>query len=590
VGAFAETAAESGTEAAESAPEPTLLEVKRAELRQLKHEADALKKSLAVTEGVDAEILNAELDRVAMAFAQGMHEVARMALDEDADPEIREEARAVVVGPMQDSVGRLMAYAMNLEKEISAAAQARDEADAATVVSAEQEFDDLVGRQDSVLELLAEHAVLMEELDLDATELNAGISRGLEYRAQITAGRINRALEQSDRFEKRLNLEPENADAKAQLVAETERVKASVASLQSSVKLMEQYEIDATQYKQLLVKTTGEFSTDVFDKEVAIGLLAGWWGQAKGWFSENGLNIVVKILIFVAIMTLFRLLSRFATRLVEKGLSSSKVRVSALLAAMLERTAGTLVLFAGLLVALSQLGISVGPLVAGLGIAGFIVGFALQDTLSNFAAGMMILFYRPFDVGDIIESAGVTGKVSNMNLVSTTILTFDNQTLILPNSKIWGDVIRNITAQNRRRVDLVFGIGYGDDIDHAQKVLMEIVSEHELILENPEPVVEVFTLNESSVDFIVRPWTKTDDYWRVYWDVTKQVKQRFDAEGISIPFPQRDLHMFTEDAIVIAQKGAEAAASAPAPPEKSGNGNGKSHGTTEVESEGDPAS
>jgi small conductance mechanosensitive channel len=156
---------------------------------------------------------------------------------------------------------------------------------------------------------------------------------------------------------------------------------------------------------------------------------------------------------------------------------------------------------------------------------------------------MMILIYRPFDEGNLIETAGVTGTVDKLSLVSTTILTFDNQRLVIPNSKIWGDVIRNVTAQNIRRVDMVFGIGYSDDIPKAEALLYSILTEHPKVLKHPEPNVKLHTLNESSVDFIVRPWTSTSDYWDVYWDVTKAVKQRFDEEGISIPFPQRDVHI-----------------------------------------------
>jgi small conductance mechanosensitive channel len=130
-----------------------------------------------------------------------------------------------------------------------------------------------------------------------------------------------------------------------------------------------------------------------------------------------------------------------------------------------------------------------------------------------------------------------------MSLVSTTILTFDNQTLVVPNNKIWGDVIRNVTAQKVRRVDLVFGIGYEADIPHAEQVLHAIVKEHPKVLEEPEPTIKLHNLGDSSVDFIVRPWAKTEDYWDVYWDVTREVKMRFDREGISIPFPQRDVHL-----------------------------------------------
>lgn len=167
----------------------------------------------------------------------------------------------------------------------------------------------------------------------------------------------------------------------------------------------------------------------------------------------------------------------------------------------------------------------------------------MQDSLSNFAAGLMILAYRPFDVGDSIEAAGVTGKVSNMSLVSTTVVTFDNQRLVVPNSKIWGGVIRNVSAEPTRRVDMVFGIGYDDDVDRAEAILQEIVAGHELVLEEPETVIQLNELADSSVNFIVRPWTHNGDYWTVRWDVTREVKKRFDAEGISIPYPQRDVHL-----------------------------------------------
>jgi small conductance mechanosensitive channel len=200
----------------------------------------------------------------------------------------------------------------------------------------------------------------------------------------------------------------------------------------------------------------------------------------------------------------------------------------------------------GVLVALSQLGVEVGPLLAGLGVIGFIIGFALQDTLGNFAAGVMILLYRPYDVGDLIEVAGGSGKVNDMTLVATTILTLDHRTLVIPNSKIWGDVIQNVTAQKQRRIDMVFGISYSDDIPHAERVMEEIVSGHEKVLDDPEPVIRLHNLGDSSVDFIVRPWVKTDDYWDVYWDITREIKIRFDSEGISIPFPQRDVHVFGE--------------------------------------------
>jgi len=154
--------------------------------------------------------------------------------------------------------------------------------------------------------------------------------------------------------------------------------------------------------------------------------------------------------------------------------------------------------------------------------------------------------YRPFDVGDLVEAGGVKGRVNHMSLVNTTFLTLDNQRLVVPNNLIWQTVITNVTAQTTRRIDLMFGIAYGDDIDKAEKVLREIVMEHEAVLDDPEPNIKLHELGESSVNFIVRPWVKTDDYWDTYWEITRAVKLRFDEEGISIPFPQRDVHVIEQ--------------------------------------------
>ncbi len=162
---------------------------------------------------------------------------------------------------------------------------------------------------------------------------------------------------------------------------------------------------------------------------------------------------------------------------------------------------------------------------------------------------MMILIYRPYDVGDMVDAGGVFGKVNKMSLVSTTILTIDNQTIVVPNSKIWGDVIKNVTDQAIRRVDMVFGVSYSDDIPKTESVLKKIVDEHDKVLSDPETVIKLHELGNSSVNFIVRPWVNTDDYWDVYWDVTRAVKMRFDEDGISIPFPQTDVHIYNDNTV-----------------------------------------
>jgi small conductance mechanosensitive channel len=202
-------------------------------------------------------------------------------------------------------------------------------------------------------------------------------------------------------------------------------------------------------------------------------------------------------------------------------------------------------LVVGGIVSLAALEVNISPLLALIGGAAFVVGFALQGTLSNFAQGLIILAYRPFDVGDYIEAAGVGGIVESMNMLMTTIRTIDNKQVIVPNGKIGSDSIVNATASSIRRVDLTFGVSYTDDLAKVQAVLEKVVAAHPMVLADPLPVIKVNALADSSVNFIVRPWTKTADYWDVYWDLTRGVKEAFDREGISIPFPQRDLHVYS---------------------------------------------
>ena len=272
--------------------------------------------------------------------------------------------------------------------------------------------------------------------------------------------------------------------------------------------------------------------------------------QITSWFDlvRTGLpHALIKAAIFILILVIFWILAKMAQWFVGRILRSRKYQVSELLRRAVVGAAGNLVLLVGLMVALSQIGVKVGPILAGLGVAGIVIGFALQDTLSNFAAGAMILLYQPFDIGDLIEVGSAFGTVEGMNIVTTTIHTLDNQTLVVPNSKIWGDVIRNMTAQDVRRVDLMFGVSYSDDIEKVERVLGEIVASNPKVLAEPAPVIRLHELADSSINFVVRPWVKTSDYWDVYWSITREVKRRFDAEGISIPFPQHDVHLFNED-------------------------------------------
>jgi small conductance mechanosensitive channel len=288
------------------------------------------------------------------------------------------------------------------------------------------------------------------------------------------------------------------------------------------------------------IKAVSGIKVDVTDASATWTTITGWLMSAEGGF-RWALNIVQ----FILIVIVFYLLSVVASKATRKALSRSR-HLSALLRDFLVITARRLVLLIGFFVGLAALEVNVGPVLAIIGAAGFVIAFALQNSLSNFASGILMLLYRPFDVSDMINVAGVLGKVESMNLLSTQLRTPDNQLIIVPNNSVWGDVITNVTGITERRVDLVFGIGYSDDIDKAQKILEDIVNANEHVLKEPEPVIKLHELADSSVNFICRPWVKPEHYWDVYWDITQQVKRRFDAEGVSIPFPQRDVHLYQE--------------------------------------------
>ncbi|NOG54031.1 MAG: mechanosensitive ion channel [Planctomycetes bacterium] len=309
----------------------------------------------------------------------------------------------------------------------------------------------------------------------------------------------------------------------------TDRIEIILEQLQDKGGETEEFE----QY----IKAVSGVSIEVTDTKTLWLRFTTWVRSEKG-----GIKIGTNLLKFVVILIVFWILGAILGGFVRRALRSFK-KTSSLLRDFLGGLTRKVTVIVGAVIAVSQLGIDVTPLIAAIGAAGLVIGFALQGTLSNFASGIMILLYRPFDVGDAVTAAGISGKVMSMTMVSTVINTFDNQRIIVPNNAIWGGVITNITANPTRRVDMIFGISYTDDIDKARALLGTILNEHPLILPDPEPVIKLHTLGDSSVDFVVRPWSKTSDYWDVYWDVTCEVKKRFDAEGVSIPFPQRDVHL-----------------------------------------------
>ncbi|MEP2776328.1 MAG: mechanosensitive ion channel family protein [Luteolibacter sp.] len=285
------------------------------------------------------------------------------------------------------------------------------------------------------------------------------------------------------------------------------------------------------------------------------------WNTVNLWLKsqDGGIQLLFNTLKFLGVMVLFWFIAYFAAKLIRRALEKQE-NISSLLKVFINKMSRRTIFLIGFIVALGTAGVNVGAALALIGGSAFILAFALQDTLGNFAAGLMLIIYRPFDVGNAVEVGGISGSVDSVSLVSTVIRTFDNKKVIVPNKKVWGEVITNITGMPTRRVDMVFGIGYDDDIEKAQEILERIVAENELVLEIPEPAIHLHELADSSVNFICRPWAATADHWKVYWAITKRVKQEFDAAGISIPFPQSDVHLHIPESTTLpapSEKGSE---------------------------------
>jgi small conductance mechanosensitive channel len=289
-------------------------------------------------------------------------------------------------------------------------------------------------------------------------------------------------------------------------------------------------------------QTTADQPIDVTEvvKEViptSVDQASQLWAQVQDVVAVWGLKVIAALAIFILGRWIAKLVRGGVKRAMEKG------RVEPIITGFVSNIAYIGLLAFVVVAALGQLGIQTTSFIAILGAAGLAIGLALQGSLANFAAGFLMIIFRPFKVGDFIEGAGVAGVVEEIQVFTTTLKTGDNKIIIIPNAKLSGDNIINYSTQETRRVDMMVGVSYSADLSKVREVLLDIISKDARILADPAPLVAVAELADSSVNFVVRVWTKTGDYWGVKFDATETIKNRFDAEGIGIPFPQRDIHI-----------------------------------------------
>ena len=511
------------------------------EAEQIKKEAEKAKQQLADVEKQASEA-RATGDQKAIAKADAAADEAReqmgvvkQRVEEAADAaersaDIRNELSDEVKAKLEETEDAAQAAGEAVDEVTEAVDQAKSKTGDALLSAAEEARDATEQAEqatDAVVEKAADVATAADEsaqASVAADALDGSVALG------------DQAAE-SKKQEKVALLEAV-ADLREQRTLLLDQFKSVLAALESKTDEGDADTLAKIADYKLYATAVKGIELDV--KDTTSALLA-----VKGWImsDEGGSRWVINVAKFVGILFAAWIIAGIVSGLIHRAVRRVP-GASKLLEDFLVKAARWVVLAIGVIMALAALEVSIGPLLAMLGAAGFVVAFALQDSLSNFASGLMILFFKPFDVGDVVDAGGVSGSVESVNLVSTTIKTFDNKKMVVPNNRVWGDVITNASGVAERRVDMEFGIGYDDDIDKAQAILEEIVNAHPQVLKEPAPTIRMSALADSSVNFIVRPWTKTADYWGVFWDITREVKKRFDAADIGIPFPQRDVHLY----------------------------------------------
>ena len=384
-----------------------------------------------------------------------------------------------------------------------------------------------------------------DAVGLDVTRFWDPLDSFMVNRVEADVGRLQLAMADRTRQRQRVRQlsragapEGELLTARTRVQGAESRVQALVTSLHRQANLLDRRGRETAQYRQLLIRASGEVTGDILDPEVFFGLVKDFFSGMWIWIKDNGPTALTRLMILVGVTLLFRwgfsLLWRF---LRFTGLLKMR-RLLADMTGRMVRPTGT---FVGLVVGFSMLGVNPATLVTGVGVAGIIIGLALQDSMANLAAGFFILMYRPYDEGDIVSAGSVVGTVKEMGLANTTIITFDRRRLYVPNRKIWSEVIENRSAEPIRRVEAMVKVGYAQNLDRAFGTIRSLLKEHEVVLSDPEPLLYVKDFGDSWLDVAVWCYVPTTEWWATTSSLPRLIRLKFEEEGIEIPVPSREI-------------------------------------------------
>jgi len=387
---------------------------------------------------------------------------------------------------------------------------------------------------------------MMEEIGFDASGIWDRIDRFETEHAEQLGNQLQLALLERRRAReqieaaRRIGIDVQQEQLLRFQAAEM-RVEATVSSMTSAADLLDARGFDSSEYRLLVIRATGRVTEDVLNWKVLLGLAGGALHDILGWLRDRGPTALVRFGIVILFALVFRVIGWLAWQLVRFFLRLPKLMADLL--GRLVRPASTIV---GIAVGLWFLGVNPTTLLAGLGVAGIIVGLALQDSLSNLAAGLFILLYKPYDVDEIVQAGGVLGRVKRMGLANTTIITFDNRRFFVPNRKIWGDIIENRSLEKIRRVQATVRVSYDDDVVKVLRYIGETLKESDLVLDEPAPAIFVSKLDDSWLEVSVWPWTRTENWWALETQLPLILQVGLSKRGVAVPYPRRRIDISRE--------------------------------------------
>ncbi len=517
-------------------------------LAAVRHELARVDQLLAAVDSVhprDRDGLNTRIDQLGIQAIRSLNVIAGDLL---GAPDLAPAVRAELVELLDRSAALAWQREVTLEQRAARERETLPKFEQSAQADIARAFiEDLARMRKDYIEATIRQAAIRQAAGLDAEALFERSRERVTLIMERLTGQIRLDAMSLEEMRARLADQPLDEQLQEAVVLVQLKQTRNLNSLERVIEIAAQLGITTSEQSSLLIRERGQIGVELLEREVFRTL---WNDQFRGLregLARKGPDALFRMLLFLALLLLAWIAARLVRIPVRALVQRENFRLSFLLRDALVSFSSVMVFVAGLFAALAAMGVSLAHVFAGLGVLGILVGLAIQDTLGDLAAGVMILLHRPFDLDDHIKVAGADGNVRRMNLVATTVATFDNQLLVVPNRRIWGDTIVNFTASRVRRVDIKVGFSYSEDPDHVQSVLMDVLRQHELVLESPEPQVNMVGMEDSSLTMVAKPWVRTEHYWIALWDLTRLIKKRFDAEGIEIPFPQRVVTMRSAD-------------------------------------------